>query len=368
MHRKLAFLLWAFLVLQNQAYAQSSHDALGGADPDLAETGSGDFGLSSADGKYKLRLRGHVQENNSYTYTKATDKHNVNIEINRARFSVTGNVFDPRLSYLFQTGFENDGREDPRAKIPGFYTSPGSRYLRDYYLNWALNQEFFHIRIGKFRTPFSRQQLMSTSQMQFHDQSAANEAFQLTNTGRDVGVMFHNGFNNQFEGAFVAVSNGLVARVGYNHGGIDAYDFTDFSGGPFRLAIAANGFLHTKYEEAKLDDARGGADFLIKVEGFSANGAFYYQWLKREGADKAANNLGGGLDLGYLIQKQVEPVLRYSWIKPDGEKAAQLHEILGGINYYVIGHHLKVQGYGGTALADKEILRWLGGVQFQLAI
>jgi hypothetical protein len=367
MQRKLAFLFWALSALMavNHAFAQSSHDAASGTDPDLLGEGGNDFGISTADGKYRLRLRGHVQENNEFSYLSKQEAKDFNMTIKRARLSLTGNAIDPRLTYLFQVGLEND---KIRQDLGDRYVSPGSHYLRDYYINLALNERYTHLRIGKFKTPFSRQQLMSTSQMQFFDQSHANEVFQLTDTGRDVGLMFHNGFNNEFEYALAAVSNGIVLRGGYNYGGIDGYDMVDFSGGGLRFAVAANGFLHNNYKKAKFDDARAGVDFVVKYDGLSTNGAFYYQYQKKEGAIEGVNNVGAGIDAGYLLQRKYEPVLRYSWVKNGGDHAPHAHEVLAGFNYYVYGHHLKAQAYAGALLTNKDFAKWLGGVQFQFAL
>ncbi len=367
MQRKLAFLLCALsaLIAVNQAHAQSSHDAASGADADLAERTGNDFSIGTADGKFKMRFRGHVQQNNQFTYNPQQKKAGLDMAIKRARISLTGNAFDPRLTYLFQAGLESD---PPQTRPDDVYTSPGSHLLRDYYLNYEASNQYLQIRIGKFRTPFSRQQLMSTSQMQFYDQSRANDQFQLTNTGRDVGIMLHNGFSNRIEWALAAVSKGVVGRVGFNYNGIDGYEMSDFTGGDLRFAVAANGFLHSNYTTAKLDDIRGGADFVAKIAGFSTNGALYYQYAKKENQTEGVNNLGGGADLGYLINKQIEPVLRYSWIKEAGEQSPHRHEVLAGANYYIYGHHLKVQGYAGTNLANTTISKWLGGVQFQLAL
>lgn len=377
MHRKLAFLVCAIagLMSVNQAFAQSSHDAATGVDADMPDTSSGIFEVGSPDGKFKLGFRGHLQENNKISYLPANDgKVAVRLYLNRARFSVYGNAFDPSLTYLFQTGFEKKDSAEQNGP-PELNTKnnswpvPGTDFLYDYYVNAACHKEYLQLRIGKFRTPFSRQQLMSTSQMQFYDPNAASDYFQITDSGRDVGIMAHNGFHNPFEWALAAVSNGLVARIGFNHNGIDGYEMADFTGGALRFAIAVNGFMHTDYTSAKLDDLRGGVDFIAKVNGFSTNGAFYYQ---RETKEKMAaeNRMGGGLDLGYLINGKIEPVLRGSWMKRT-EKGANETEGLLGLNYYLYGHHMKVQGYAGTKIDfgnEMKINKWLGGVQVQFAI
>lgn len=363
MKRKITNLMWALasLIAVSQAFAQSSHDIVSGTDADFIGNTS-KFDIASPDGKFRLEFAGHLQQRNEFTYNPESKEKDLQISIPRARLKLLGNAFDPSITYLLQVQFENAYVNQKAGLIPGTtqYGVPGSTGLRDYYVNAAIDPDYFHVRIGKFRTPFSRQQLISSSQMQFHNQNSANNYFQLTQDGHDIGLMLHNGFNNSFEWALAAVSNGVVARIGYNHGGIDAYDFADFAGGGFRFAIAANGFAQYDYKSTEFQrDIRGGADFIVKYEGFSTNGAFYYRHFNNR------HELGGSLDLGILIGQNWEPVLRYSWLKPDEEN---LQEGRFGINYYFYGHHLKLLTYVGPDLVDKKIINWQGGTQFQFAL
>jgi hypothetical protein len=363
MQKKRAYLVCVITALMTfgQAMAQSSHDAVSGKDADLKHAASDRFEVVSADGKYRLGFRGLLQENNKFSYTVNSEKKNIDIELNRARILMYGHVLDPRLTFGVQTALE---KEQATGKVATLYKAPGTDYLRDYYLNMAFHHNYFQLRIGKFNLPSSRQHMMSSSQSQFYNESAASDAFRITNTGKDVGIMAHNTFDNPFEWALAVTSNGVSGRVGFNHHGIDGYDMVDWTGGNVRFGVGANGFAHTDYRTTKLADMRGGIDFIAKVAGFSTNGAFYYQWAKQE--EKVKHHLGLGLDLGYLIKSRFEPVLRYSWHR-EGEGVHD-NEVLGGLNYYIHGHHLKVQSYIGANLAGKEISQWLGGVQIQLAI
>jgi len=368
MQRKTAFILCAmatFLAF-DQAMAQSSHDAITGPDPDLSVEAfrASKFEILSPGGRFRLGIRGHLQENNEFIYIKSGEKKNLNIELNRARLSIYGDILHPSLTYLFQLGYEQPQRLS-LDQDSNNYKAPGSDYLRDYYLNWAGNERYAQLRIGKFRTPFSRQQLMSTTQMQFYDQSEANNSFQITESGRDVGIMAHNGFYHPLEWAFAVVSHGLVGRLGYNHNNIDGYDFVDWKGTGLRYAGAVNGFLHLDYLTASVDDIRLGVDGVVKIRRFSTNGAFYYQ-NKTLANKNHENRFGAGADVGYLIHRYLEPVARYSWTKM-GPTSPNAHEILLGLNYYIYGHHLKIQSYGGVNVTDKDWNKWLLGVQIQFA-
>lgn len=359
MQKKIGFLACATVMSANLAFAQSSHDEVSIPDADL-NNNSSKFAISSPDGKFKLGFGGHLQHDNRFSYINSTSNKDFDTYIKQARIKLYGNAFDPALSYFVQVQLEHEGKEGSNIPAPNTsYQAPGTSVLRDYYVNWAFNKEYFHLRVGKFRTPFSRQQLLATSQMQFNDQNIASDRFQLTESGHDVGLMLHNGFHNELEWALAAVSNGLVLRLGYNYG-IDAYDLVDFTGGGLRFAVAANGFIHTNYKSSEFNkDMRVAADFIVKYEGLSANGEFYF----RRAGEK--NELGGGLDAGYLIDRKIEPVVRYSMVK-SGDPINS--EIRGGINYYVFGHHLKAQAYVGPELLDSKIQQWEGGLQLQFAL
>ncbi len=360
MQKRLALLWWAFVALIsfNQAHAQSSHDAV---TDHHHHRGDYDLGYASSDGNYRIRFHGHVQENNRFSYDPVLQQRNITMNLNQARFAASGNVITPRLTYMIQTAFEND------KEVTREYTAPGSRYLADFYFNFACMPRYFDVRVGKFSTPFSRLSLMPQAHMQFYANSGAHDEFQITNGGSDVGLMLHNHLNHNIEWAFAAVSNGLIARVGYNHG-IDNNELTDFSGGRVRYAVAANGFYHTDLSEWNGNDLRAGLDYLVKVHSFSSNGMFYYQHAKQEGKAEGNNNFGASADFGYLINKKIEPVGRYSWTRNRADQSVHQHEILAGLNYYIFGNNLKVQSYAGTNLGNKKILGWQGGVQFQFAL
>lgn len=313
---------------------------------------SGKLEIVSSDGNNRLGFKGLLQENNQFSYRKNGAQKDLGIGLNRARVSMHGTVVDPRLTFLVQAAADKAG---PNHEL----------VLSDYYVNFSHHDRYAQLRVGKFTVPFARREIASAALAQFYDGDAATNKFNL---GKDAGFMLHNGHQNDFEWAFAAVSQGVVARLGYNHNGIDGYDMVDWTGGDLRFGVGINGYLPLNYLKPKLADVRGGLDFIAKVAHFSTNGAFYYQWKKANEADKASHNLGAGLDLGYLVKGNIEPVVRYSWNK-EGE-GDNNHEILGGVNYYFYGHNFKLQAYAGVDLGGKEIslVQGLGGVQIQLAI
>lgn len=314
--------------------------------------------IKSADGDFSIGFNGYLQQNNVFSYSpggNAPSKSDFDVELNAARIGFYGTAFHPSLTYFIQTDFS-------REMAPTAGGKGSSGYLRDYYLNWEAYKKI-QLRIGKFGMPFARQSMVLGSHTQFYRPNIASAGFLLNNTGKDVGIMVHNGRNEQIEWAVAAVSNGLVARVGYNHNGIDGYELTDFNGGPLRFAVGLNGLAQIDYRSPNLDDLRAGMDFLVKVSHFSSNGAFFYKYKKE--ATAATHGVGAGVDFGYLMHDRYEPVLRYGFAK-EGKFSG--HEILAGFNYYIYGQHLKVQAYAGTEIAGGDIGKWLGGAQFQFAL
>ncbi len=283
------------------------------------------------------------------------------MELKRARIVLHGHAFNPSWTYLIQAGFEKPKTTDAEARI-------GSNILKDYYFNMGFHERYAHLRIGKFLTPLSRQQMMSNT----FDESEASKWFSdnIRVNGRDVGLMVHNSHRHWLEYAVAAVSSGLYGRLGYNHNNIDGYDPVDWHGGGLRFGIAKSSFLHFDYKSAKFEDFRTTIDAIAKIAGFAANAAFYWKIKrikKNETEMEAIHGFGAGADLGYLIKGNIEPIFRYSWYK-DADPAQQNHEILAGVNYYTYGHHLKLQGYVGADLQGKDMNKWKLGVQLQFAL
>lgn len=380
MQRKTAFLVCALATMMtfNQAYASHPH------------TGAGLFEVTSADGNYKIGVHALLQTRLGYDQDLLRKSPETNyhygFSLPRARVGLYGNAFDPALTYLIQLQFENSlGRmvekyrnmsaEDVQKKIKGAQGPmevigklgdelESTDVLSDYSVNWAFSQEYFHLAVGKFVVPYARQQVMSAAKYQFPDPNTTNKAFGLPSNGRGIGFMLHNGFNNPFEYALAIVNHGIGARIGYNYNGIDGYDAVDFLGGDLRFGLGLSGYAKTDYKSAKFNDIKASADLILKAYGFSTNAAFYYD-MKKEGEEKEyTNKMGATIDLGYLIAEQYEPVLRYDWSQYNKNQ----HDILAGFNYYIFGHNLKTQLYGGTSLFESKFKNVKAGLQLQFAL
>lgn len=343
MQRKKAFLIGAIVALMsfNNANAQMK-------EADKIE-------VKTASGNYKIGIGGLLVPIMEVVHSPNNvkgDRWNLNFDLLRARLRLFGSAFDPAITYLFQLQFEKDyplGNEIPKA----------SGHLLDASISWAVNPTWFHVAIGKFAVPGSRQQVISGAQTQFLRSSMVQSAFDPTGIyGRDVGVLVHNAYDHQLEYAAAVVSNGVGARLGYNHGKLDGYDAVDFAGGGLRFGVGASGFFKSDYKK-NINVSVASADYMVKYMHFASNGAFYYK------NQDNTNVYGASADAGYLINGKWEPMIRYGWL---GAGDVNAHEIMAGVSHYWYGHNVKTQLYGGATMTGSKVNNGLVGVGLQLAL
>ncbi len=276
--------------------------------------------LKTADDTFELRL--NLRSQMRFETTRPTEDDSQfasRFLIPRARLTVDGAVWSVR--YKLEAAFGDNG---------------SFGFLKDLWIDKKLDGPVW-LRAGLWRRPFNRQEIVSDFASELNER--ANTAT-FVGGGRDLGVGFHNDFEKSPDGIewAVGVFNGfsgggdrpvistactentmtsaiscttpaptnlpsdfgpaVVARVGWNTGGIKGYSEGDLEGGPARFAIGLNYKIDlanlAKGKEASLGDnvSHGlGADAMIKVTGFSLQlGAFV---MKLKSADAK---------LGYLVQ------------------------------------------------------------------
>lgn len=320
------------------------------------------FFIRSADGDFRLELHGQLQAR--YTYERldldgaAEDESSFSIP--RGRVALAGNLFGKELTFKFQADF-----------------GKGFTSLKDYYADYAIVPQWLHVRAGQWKRPFSRQQITSSSKLQFVDREITDASF---DAGRDIGVAFGNDYEKSptLEWA-VGVFNGtgekgtfsgtvavdpdtlegtvkggkfnnvpdlfnptLVARVGFNHGGIRGYSEPDLEGGGFRIGLGASALVEFDADDDGESSIRGELDAIIKVEGFSLSAAGYVA-SRQDGdtfAERSFEALGAHAQAGYVIAGLVEPIFRYGIVAPEGD-GNDVHVISGGVATYLYGQNLK---------------------------
>lgn len=379
----------------------------------------GGFFIRTPNDKFLLKIGARLQARLEYdnnethetaddgTALSATDRdYKLAFSIPRARLKLFGNAFTKNLTYLFQVDF-----------------GKGFVMLRDFYADYAFFPKALQLRVGQFKRPFSRQQITSSGNQELVDRAITDEAF---GAGRDLGLMFHDDYESSppFEWALgvfngtgdkptftgkgtgtgtvdqtacdpatqtcpvvvdkVEVTDGkffnvptkfdpmLVARLGYNYGGIKGYSEADLEGGPARFAIAASALADFDVDNDDKSSVRGEADLLLKVYGFDLTGAVYVASAQdgKRFADQKYASVGFHGQVGYVVKNLFQPVFRYAIVNPDG-KDNNTQELLGGVAFYFFKHNVKWQTDGGAYLVENAaggLTNYIVRTQLQFAI
>lgn len=265
--------------------------------------------------------------------------------------------------------------EENTYKVEFDMANKGFSVLKDFFINHAFSPTL-QIRAGQWKKPFSRHQMVSDFGSEFNERAIADE---WAGAGRDLGVALHSGYEKSPDGVEWAVGlfNGtgdkpkqtvtcadpadpetcvpstptdvpadfdpeLVARIGWNTGGIKGYSEGDLEGGPLRLGVAAGYRLNFNQLQKDADDSlilEHGfeLDGLLKVENFDAQAGLFF--LKVGDAD---------LDLGFLAQagyfvvpKIAEFAARFSLIPDEAVEDESLMETRLAFDWYFEGHNFK---------------------------
>jgi hypothetical protein len=271
---------------------------------------------------------------------------------------------------------------DIRFKMEGSFSDNGNPRLRDFYFDVGLAGGQVIFRAGQFKRPYNRQELVSDFGTEMPEKAATNE---FARGSRDIGLMVHNGIERSPDGLEWALAfvNGqgdravprctqaggsitcsppsnvpsdfqpqLVARLGFNVGGIRGYSEADLEGGPLRLAAAVS----YKLMNIEDDDLRGHglqADLVIKAHGLSFQAAGFMEKL-----GDADTQFAGHAQAGvFLTPKQHQLVGRFGAtplpVTATGDQDYVL-EIRGGFNWYFFGHSLKWSNDIGIVKATTE--------------
>jgi hypothetical protein len=338
----------------------------------------------SRDERFMLQLRARVQVRYDFEHPNVEGENNEQVlQIRRARLQLQGHIFGKHNRYYLQFGFS------PRDQTNGLIADEGSirrNPVRDARLEFDYLRDFT-LWIGQMKVPFSRQRVNSSGDQNMVDRSLPNDEFQLD---RDIGIQ--------------ALSKDVGGKglLTYNAGvfmgeGRNAFELTDL-GMLYvaRIAVLPFGKFEDDYEgdlersktpglsiagayvfhDRAIGDrgvhgsrpADGGttdihnvtADVLFKWRGVSLTSAFHWRrgFNRRNGGaldddgntiatEAPRNGLGWFGQLGYVVPRiPFEVVARYGFARARGPGETSLpwrDEAGAGINYYFVGHSLKLQ-------------------------
>ncbi len=338
--------------------------------------------FESADGNWKMKFRMRGQFQLSIDQEDERDPETrTNFSVARLRFKWDGHAFKPWFLYTIQLGARD------------------SVTLRDMYFTFAYDNNIAP-RVGQFKVPFGRDELNSSSALQFVNRSIINDEFGL---GRDRGAVLLGGFGPQYNFSYSGgVFNGdgrngsstdsnllYAGRLQFGWGGEgnkfkanssyatgEAYEIVpNFAKSPTFTIGAGVGVLpglnctrKTPDNDVcdRMEDSLGitAADYTtitgdinFKMPIFNVQGSYYGRWLN----PIAGNTQDTAFDQGFNVQagvfvmpKTVEVAGRFSWIDYDtssgvlppdvGSVISNRWAITPGINYYIShDHRWKVQ-------------------------
>ena len=327
------------------------------------------FFIASPDDAFRLVLGGRIQVRFAYENLDGSPRtHEAAVYLPRMRFKMSGHLFDKRIKFKTQIDF-----------------AKGQVSLKDAFIDlkpdqWAI------VRLGQFKTPYSRQFLISSTKQHFVDRAITHKAFA---PDRDIGLMLHNDWKKSPLEYAVGIFNGtgesgswsgdvlvdpatgegellsakasnvpdlpnplVVLRVGGHSPGFDGYSESDIGNSDFGFGVGGGAYFAFDADDDDDGALGGNIDFALKGKGLSTAGAFYLAAVQDGAApsDLRLDEVGGHISVAYAIASTVEPAVRYAVVSAvDGSDTT--HEILGGLSVFFFKHNIKWVVDGGAIVA-----------------
>jgi hypothetical protein len=322
-----------------------------------------DKGLVATRGDaFELKLSVRTQTRLEITKPEASDEFENRFALIRTRLQLEGHAFGEANGFKVEYDLSNKGFS----------------VLKDFFVERAFRKDV-RLRFGQYKKPFNRQEVTSDFAQGMNERSLIGE---FAGSGRDIGAMLHSGYEKSPDGIEYAlgVFNGttekssikvtcedpadastckaglpsnvptdflpeLVARVGWNHGGIKGYSELDLEGGPLRFgAAAAYRIRFMDFVDSSLYNQAAELDAIVKVQGFDLTvGGF----LVKNG--EADAQLGGYGQAGYVaVPKRLAIVGRFGATPIEATDKKYKLEMLGGLNLLAEGHAYKLLVDGGA--------------------
>ncbi len=347
------------------------------------------FASTDPDASLEIGLRLQFRFTQSLGEDAPGDDDETQFSVPRARLSLGGHAFDPRLRYRILSDFAGT-TVDTAVSFPGLADdfSSDARFadLKDAYVAYAFDPAFM-IRGGQFKAPYSRQSLTGAGDLVLVDRAITDKVFPL---GRELGVMAHGGVGGAADDVFtyaLGVFNGegdnrsnddrglaYAARLTVSPFGEVPYTQGDLRRSEsFQATLGLNALLHQNDGQVGLGEDRAiGADVAARYAGVSLLTELHV----REDAAVVGDDpsaVGWLAQVGYaLVADRLEIALRVATIEWDdnGTGDSARRESLVALSWYLDGHAVKwqadfgrVEDRDGDGSAADE---WRFRVQFQL--
>ncbi len=282
--------------------------------PDLKVKWKGAPELSSADGKFKMKIRGRI----------FTDYANISVK-NSAGTSLDGEKVDATEFRTARLGVEGVVFRDVKYKFEVDLIG-GASEIKDAYLQWNLKP--ISLTVGQFKTPNSLEEETSARYQTFMERGSFTDAFSLA---RQIGiaasyaandVTFKAGiFQGNFENVDSQQDRTYAARVTYgpklNEGNIRLHvgasirhrELSDGEGARYRQRpqshLAANRYISADFRGTDIGDAESDTFWGLEAAGimgpFSLQSEYAVLSVSRIGRDQNARLSGGYISASYFI-------------------------------------------------------------------
>jgi len=294
--------------LEKKAAAESKKS------PDLKVKWKGAPELSSADGKFKMKIRGRI----------FTDYANISVK-NSAGNSLGGEAVDATEFRTARLGVEGIVFNNVKYKFEADLTG-GASEIKDAYFQWKLKP--ISITVGQFKTPNSLEEETSGRYITFMERGSFTDAFSLSRQiGIAVGyaandVTFKAGiFQGNFANTNAQQDRTYAARVTYgpklNEGNIRLHvgasvryrELSDGEGARYRQRpqshLAANRYISADFRGTDVGDAESDTFWGLEAAGimgpFSLQSEYAVLSVNRIGMDQNASLSGGYISASYFI-------------------------------------------------------------------
>lgn len=114
---------------------------------------NGGFFMQSADGNWKLKINGQIQNRFMYNHASGQDN-DYGFEIRRLKLKFSGHIVDPSLTYKISIINQRNAQ--------GNNGNSNTMYVEDAWLTKKLDDGYY-VKIGQFKAPFLREELVSSS-------------------------------------------------------------------------------------------------------------------------------------------------------------------------------------------------------------
>ncbi len=327
------------------------------------------FFLSSADGNFRLNIKGQLDMRYSYAGLGGDDSgHASGFEMRRAKLTFSGHVFDPSWQYEVKASFNRNG---------------GAGSLDDVFIQKDFGDGWM-VRGGQWKDRFLFEEMTSSSKQQLVERSVTNQYF-TTKYVQGIAVDWtgqslraYGSFNdggNSANTQLIGASNGSVAAVNTAElaftGRVDWLvsgtwkqlgEFMSWRGNT--TTAAAGAAIHWEKDRTVasgvvLDQLlTWTVDANLRWGGASASGAFL--WNESEAQDGATSQaMGFVAQGGYFLTDDVEAVVRGEYLDVENPTGS-----FGGAN---IGKDYTGQHYWAATVGLNYYLRQ-NGIKFQLDV